>query len=173
MKKYLRRKERELGEHLSLFLEGFDAGKPPGEEPNRRALLKLRWLVYAFIYVRLKLNPAWARKKWFLELFDVDSASVNGRRVELSGDMVWWAEGKDAEGEWWPADHEPRWTGVYKVKIRGDLDGGYWVIEPVSARLTEPATPNRDAAYEIEFGTGSTYMKIRSRRGARRGLTAR
>ena len=93
LKKYLRRREKELGKYLSLFLDGFDAGRPLDDESNRRALLKLRWLIHDFIYVRLKLNPRWMRKRWFLELFDVDSTRLNSAGVELSGDVVWWAEG--------------------------------------------------------------------------------
>ena len=166
LKKSLRRREGHLGKYLSLFLEGFDAGKPLDEENNRRLLLKLRWLVNDFIYLHLKLHPGWTGKSRFLDLFDVESVRVKNGGVELSGDIVWWAEGKDAEGEWWPADHEPRRTGVYKVKIRGDMGGGYWVVEPVSAKLSESKVPKRDAVYEIDFGKGSTYMKIRSRRVA-------
>ncbi|MDQ3819669.1 MAG: hypothetical protein M3362_18610, partial [Acidobacteriota bacterium] len=116
------------------FLDSFDTEKPLDDERNFHLLLKLRWLIYEFIYVRLKLNPKWMKKKWFLELPDVDFVRIENGGVELSGDIVWWAEGKDAVGEWWPADHAPHRTGVYKVKIRGDLDGGYWVTEPVIAR---------------------------------------
>jgi hypothetical protein len=163
LRKYLRRREKVLGKHLSLFLDGFDAERPLDDESNFHLLLKLRWLIYDFIYVRLKLNPRWMRKKWFLELFDVDSVRVKNGGVEFSGDIVWWAEGKDAEGEWWPADHEPHRTGVYKVKIRGDMDGGDWVVEPVTAKLRKSKLPKRNAGYEIDFGKGSTYMKINSR----------
>ena len=163
LKKYLRRREKALEKYLSLFLDGFDAGKPLDDESNFRLLLKLRWLIYDFIYVRLKLNPKWMRKKWFLELFDVDSVKIQNGGVKFSGDIVWWAEGKDAVGEWWPSDHEPHRTGVYKVKIRGDLDGGYWVVEPVTATLRKPKIPKHNTGYEIDFGKGSTYMKIRSR----------
>lgn len=163
LRKYLRRREKALGKYLSLFLDSFDAGKPLDDESNFRLLLKLRWLIYDFIYVRLKLNPQWMRKKWFLELFDVDSVKIRDGSVEFSGDIVWWSEGEDAVGKWWPPDHEPHRTGVYKVKIRGDLDGGYWMVEPVDAKLRKSNIPKRNAEYEIYFGTGSTYMKIKSR----------
>jgi len=82
--------------------------------------------------------------------------------VVLKVDMVWWAEGKDAIGEWWPADHEPRWVGPYKGKFRGDPSGGYWVWGPVIARLRMPKLAKRKADYEIEFGKGSTYIKTGS-----------
>lgn len=163
LKKYLRRREAALGRHLPLFLGGFNSEKPLDDEGNFRLLLKLRWLVYDFIYVRLKLHPQWMKKRWFLELLDIDSVKLGNSGVEFNGDMVWWAEGKDAVGEWWPADHEPHRIGVYKAKIRGDLDGGRWVIEPVIAKLRMPKLPKRNAVYEIDFGEASTYLKVKSR----------
>ncbi|MET0650643.1 MAG: hypothetical protein ABW208_28880 [Pyrinomonadaceae bacterium] len=168
LKKYLRRREAELDESLRHFLAGYDPSQSldrddadPGE--NFRLLLRLRWLIYSFIYVRLRLAPWWGNRRRFLENFDVDEARIEGGSVELVGDMVWWAEGRDAVGEWWPADHEPHPTGVYKVKLRGDLDGGYWVLEPVRVKLSAAEVPGRGAQYEIEFGSGSTYLKIKSK----------
>ena len=55
--------------------------------------------------------------------------------------MVWWAEGSEAAGEWWPTDHEPHRTAVYKVKRRGDLGGGRWVVEPVRVRMSVARVP--------------------------------
>jgi hypothetical protein len=162
LKKRLRRREKALGKYLSLFLVGFDAEKPLDDESNFPLLLKLRWLIYDFIYFRLKLNRKWMKKKWFLELFDVDSVRIKNGVVEFIGDMVWWTEGKDAVGEWWPSDHEPHPIGVYKVKIRGDLGGGYWIVEPVTAKLRTSKIQKRNAGYEIDFGKGSTYMKIKN-----------
>ena len=168
MKKYLRRREAELDRRLRRFLEGFDPSQPldrdgadPGE--NFRLLLRLRWLIHSFISVRLELTPWWGNRRRFLEHLDVDEVKVEGGRVELVGDMVWWAGGSEAAGEWWPADHEPRPTGVYKVKIRGDLEGGRWVVEPVRVRMRVAEAPWRHAAYEIEFGRGSTYLKMKSK----------
>jgi hypothetical protein len=129
LKKSLRKRERELGKYLPLFLERFDARRPLEDEQNRRPLLKLRGLVTGFIYLRMRARPGWAGKNWFLDLFDVESVRVDEGGVELAGDIVWWMEGRDAVGEWWPTDREPRPTGVYKVKIRGGLDGGgRWVV---------------------------------------------
>lgn len=162
LKKHLRRREAELARRLRRFLEGYDPSKPHDDErgENFRLLLRLRWLVFTFIYVRLRLAPWWSNRRRFLEHFDVDEVKVEGGGVELSGDMVWWAEGRDAAGEWWPPDHEPHPTGVYKVKIRGDLGGGHWVLEPVRVRMRLPSAPWRGAPYEIEFGRGSTYLKL-------------
>ena len=162
-RKRLRYRERHLRKHLDLFLTGFDPEQPLDDKSNFRLLLKLRWLVTDFIYLRLKLNPKWQMKRWFLELFDVDEIRILNGNLEIIGDIVWWAEGKDAVGEWWPADHEPHSVGPYKVKIRGELNGGYWILEPVIARLRMPRVARRDADYEIEFGRGSTHLKIRSK----------
>ena len=164
LKKYLRSRERQLATHLGLFLNGFNPGQSLDDELNFRLLLKLRWLVYDFIWVRLKLHPAWRERRWFLDLFDVDQVQVRGDGVELAGDIVWWPEGKDALGEWWPRDHQPYPTRPYKAKIRGDLMGGHWVLEPVRATLKMPRTSKRRGEYEIEFGVGSTYLKVTSRK---------
>lgn len=163
MKRSLRLRERVLDKYLRLFIDGFDSEQPLRAERNHRLLLKLRWLVQDFIYIRTTLHPKWMRKRWFLDLIDVEQVKIKGAEVELTGDIVWWAEGKDAVGEWWPSDHEPHRTATYKVKIRGDLDGGYWVLEPVTAKLRISKAPKRNAEYEIEFGKSSTYMKISSR----------
>ncbi|HEX8285631.1 MAG TPA: hypothetical protein VF588_19910 [Pyrinomonadaceae bacterium] len=166
LKKHLRRREAALDVWLRRFLAGYDPARPldngEGEGgENFRLLLRLRWLIFTFIYVRLELSPWWGGRRRFLEHFDVDEVRVEGQSVELVGDMVWWAEGPEAAGEWWPPDHEPRRTGVYKVKIRGDLGGGRWVVEPVRVRMSAARVPWRNASYEIEFGRGSTYLKIR------------
>jgi hypothetical protein len=171
LKKHLRQREAALDRLLRHFLANFDPTRPldegykdPGE--NFRLLLRLRWLIFTFIHVRLELTHWWGNRKRFLEHFDVDEVRVGDGYVELVGDMVWWAQGREAEGEWWPADHEPHGTGFYKVKLRGDLDGGFgafWVVEPVRVRMRVAEVPWRNAAYEIEFGRGSTYLKIKSR----------
>jgi hypothetical protein len=166
LKKHLRRREAALDRWLRRFLAGYDPALPldngegDGGE-NFRLLLRLRWLIFTFIHVRLELTPWWGGRRRFLEHFDVDEVKIEGESVELVGDMVWWAEGREAVGEWWPADHEPHRTAVYKVKIRGDLDGGFWVVEPVRVRMSVARAAWRHAAYEIEFGRGSTYLKIK------------
>jgi len=159
----LRSREQALDKYLRLFLDCFNSEQPLKAEGNFRLLLELTWLINSFIFVRLKLNPKWMKKQWFLDLLDVDDIKIKRDEVEIVGDIVWWAEGKDAVGKWWLPDHEPHWTGTYKVKIRGDLAGGYWVVEPVIANLQKAKFLKKNAAYEIEFGKGSTYMKVRSR----------
>lgn len=155
---------------LRRFLEGYDPAGPldNGEGDrgeNFRLLLRLRWLIFTFIHVRLELTPWWGGRRRFLEHLDVDEVNIAGGSVELVGDMVWWAEGREAEaGDWWPPDHETHPTGVYKVKIRGDLGGGRWVVEPVRVRMSVARVAWRKASYEIEFGRGSTYLKIKSGR---------
>jgi hypothetical protein len=168
LKKHLRQREAALDRLLRHFLANFDPTRSldgghqdPGE--NFWLLLRLRWLIFTFIHVRLELTPWWGNRKRFLEQLDVDEVRVGDGRVELVGEMVWWAQGREAEGEWWPADHEPHRTGFYKVKLRGDLDGGGWVVEPVRVSLRVAKVPWRNAAYDIEFGVGSTYLKIKSR----------
>jgi hypothetical protein len=162
VKKSLRRREKQLDEHLARFLDGFDSKQAQDEESNYRLLLNLRWIVSDFIYLRLKLNRAW-KKNRFLDLFDVAEVKAARDSVELKGDIVWWAEGVGANLEWIPADHESHPTGVYKIKIRGDMNGGRWVVEPVSARLRRAKGSKCDAGYVVEFGRGSTYMKIESK----------
>lgn len=153
---------------LRRFLDGYDPALPldngegDGGE-NFRLLLRLRWLIFDFIHVRLRLKPWWGNRRRFLEHFDVDEVKVERDGVELVGDMVWWARGAEAAGVWWPPDHEPHRAGIYKVKIRGDLAGGKWVVEPVRVRLRVSRSPRRNASYEIEFGRGSTYLKTKSR----------
>lgn len=168
LKKHLRQREAALDGRLRHFLANFDPARPldeghqdPGE--NFRLLLRLRWLIYTFIHVRLELTPWWGRRKRFLEHLDVDEVRVGDGRVELFGDMVWWAQGREAEGEWCPADHEPHGAGFYKVKLRGVPGAGPWVKEPVRVSMRVAEVPWRNASYEIEFGRGSTYLKIRSR----------
>jgi hypothetical protein len=162
-RKRLRHREKQLREHLDRLLSGFNPDNPHDDRSNFRLLLRVRWLVYDFIYLRLKLNPRWQKRQWFLELFDVDEVRITNSSLELIGDIVWWAEGKDAIERWWPADHEPHRVGPYKLKIRGDLSGGCWVLEPLIARLRTPKLAKRNADYEIEFGKGSTYMMARSK----------
>jgi hypothetical protein len=160
LKKRLRLREKQLGNAVSLFVDKFEPRQSLEDEPNFRLLLKLRWLVNDFIYLRLKLHPLWMKKQWFLDLLDVDNVTVRNGSVILAGDAVWWAQGRDADGEWWPADHEPRKSGPYKIKLRGDLSGGRWVLEPVRAELKLPANEKRVAGYRVEFGQDSTYMVI-------------
>jgi hypothetical protein len=166
LKKYLRRREALLDRWLRRFLDAYDPAAPldngEGEGgANFQLLLRLRWLIFTFVHTRLELTPWWGGRNRFLEHFDVDAVKTGPGVVELTGDMVWWAQGREAAaGGWWPPDHEPRRTGVYKVKIRGDLGGGRWVVEPVRVRMRVARVPRRDASYEIDFGYGSTYRKI-------------
>ena len=168
LKKHLRRREAALDFQLRRFLAGYDPTQPlekgdgePGE--NFRLLLRLRWLIHTFIYVRLELAPWWGNRRRFLEHFDVDEVRVREDGVELLGDMVWWAQGREATGEWWPADHEPHRAGFYKVLLRGVPGGGCWVMEPVRVSMRLADAPWRNASYEFEFGRGSTYLKFKSR----------
>jgi hypothetical protein len=102
----------------------------------------------------------WMKKHWFLDLLDVDRVEVKNGGIVLHGDAAWWALGTNAIGEWWPADHEARKCGPYKIKLRGDLSGGRWVLEPVRAELRMPRLAKRRAQYRVMFGQGSTYMVI-------------
>jgi hypothetical protein len=168
LKKYLRKREGQLNAALHSFLADYDFSlaldndnptETPESEKQFRLLLRLRWLIYDYLWVRLKIDPRWRSKQWFLDLFDVDEVRIENENVYLTGDIVWWAEGKDAQGQWWPSDHEAKATGIYKIKIRGDLNGGKWVVEPMTALLRLAKTAKHDARYQIEFGYGSTYLK--------------
>src|SRR5436305_1403530 len=113
LKKYLRSSEKRLANRLRRLLQWFnpqqalEPEQPYDDRSNYRLLLDLRWLIQGFIYIRLKMNPRWRGKRWFLDLLDVDQVKLEGDRAELHGDIAWWAEGKAAEGEWWSSDHEP------------------------------------------------------------------
>jgi hypothetical protein len=170
LKKYLRRKEHQLNSALQKFIDDFDRTievqtleptSSPASERQFRLLLKLRWLSYEFLWVRLKLHPMWRHKRWFLELFDVEEITINQTSVMLTGEIIWWAKGKDAVGEWWPSDHDPHRMGFHRIKLRGDpIDGdGKWVIEPMRVTLKLATTPKRVATYDLEFGYGSTYLR--------------
>ena len=160
LKRRLRLREKQLGEALSYFINQFDPQCSLEDEHNFRPLLKLRWRLNDFIYFRLKLHPLWMKKQWFLDLLDIDKIEVRNSSVAIVGDVVWWAQGNDAHGEWWPQDHEAHRSGPYKIKLRGDLSGGRWVLEPVKAELRMPRVATGSAKYRVEFGYGSTYMVI-------------
>jgi hypothetical protein len=168
LKKYLRKREGQLNAALVSFLADYDFSlalndenptATPESEKQFRLLLRLRWLVYDYLWVRLKIDPRWRRKQWFLELFDVDEVRIENENVYLTGDIVWWAEGEYAQAQWWPEDHAAQPTGIHKLKIRGDLGGGKWVVEPMTAWLRLARTDKHNAGYRIEFGYGSTCLK--------------
>ncbi len=170
LKKYLRGKEAQLNSTLQKFIDEFDpaidveALEPTSSSENERQfrlLLRLRWLSYEFLWVRLKLHPAWCGKRWFLELFDVEQVSINKNTVTLTGEIIWWAEGQNAVGEWCPSDHDPHLMGFHRIKLRGNpIDGdGKWVIEPMKVTVKLAKTSNRNATYALEFGYGSTYLR--------------
>lgn len=168
-KKSLRRRESQLNAALMSFINNYDPSitisndddpvSTPEKERQFRILLRLRWLINAFLFLRLKHHPAWRNKQWFLDLFDVDSVAIENDLVILKGDIVWWALGNDAIGNWWPSDHRAYRTGIYKVKIRGDMMQGYWVIEQLTATLQLSRMKKRVANYDLEFGFGNTYLK--------------
>lgn len=169
-KKRLRSCERELNSALQQFIEGFDLAFDINDpdptlsaekEKHFRLLLRLRHLTFSFLWIRLKLHPAWRKKQFFLELPDFENIEINRDGVTLAGDIIWWAEGKDAIGQWWPSDHEPQAIGFYKIKLRGDVreDSGKWVIEPIRVKLKLATIPKRVATYDLEFGYGSTYLR--------------
>ena len=173
LKRSLRSREKELNTALLNFLADYDFSlafdaedriETEATEKQFRLLLKLRWLVYDFLWIRLKLHPAWRNKQWFLELFDVDEIRIENEHVILKGDIVWWAQGQDAIGQWWPADHEAHSDGFYKIKLRGDMKNGYWLVEPMSAILKPAKNAKRVATYQVEFGFGSTYLKVKNTR---------
>ena len=170
LKKYLRSKETQLNGALHSFIENFapaidvsqlEPSSSPESERQFHLLLRLQWLCFHFLWVRLKLHPLWRGKRWFLELFDVEQVSITSNAVTLTGEIIWWAEGEDAVGEWWPPDHDPHSMGFHRIKLRGDpAEGdGKWVIEPMRVTLKLATTPKRNATYDLEFGYGSTYLR--------------
>jgi hypothetical protein len=171
-KKYLRYKEKQLNSALLAFREGYNADIPqedddplstPEKEQQFKLLLRLRWLIYSFLYERLENHSSWRNKQRFLELFDVETIIITNDLLVLKGDIVWWAKRGEAADIWWPSDHQAHPTSIYKVKIRGDLEGGHWILEPLTVRLRLARSEKKAASYYIEFGYGSTYLKITSR----------
>ena len=121
-------------------------------------MLPIRWALFGLTYGHLKLTRDWGKRSWFLELPDIDTITKIGRPesgFQLSGEIIWWAEGKDAEGEWWPQDRIPDVTKW----------GGKYVAEPFEARVFPLWHKKRGLSYEIEFGQGSTYQLFTNRKG--------
>ncbi len=168
IKKILRKQEKRLNSALKAFVEGYDFSFPtdgvfaktPEEERQFRLLLRLRGLAGDFLWLRLKTDVRWRGKAWYLDFLSVDDVRVTDDRVQLSGDIVWWAEGAFAREEWWPKDHEVHPTGFYRRVLRGDTGSLQYVIEPVKGWFGLARNDRRDATYEIKFGFGSTYLKV-------------
>lgn len=158
------------------------------DKTNFQRLLSLRWFINDAVYLRHHLNgkwlKIWKKTNYFFDLVDIDSVNYfkNINSVEIRGEMACWAMGEANYSKWWNDDQQPYRTCSYRGTVRGEIRrtndfcwmetknsknkiedwrGGYFIIEPVKAIFKLAKSPNRNPFYEIEFGKGSTFMKIK------------
>jgi hypothetical protein len=139
LKKRRRRKEPRLKEALKFWLE---------DDPQNRDDRPLRWALDDLLDFHLRTSPWWAQGRKFVELPDIRSVSFGDAAafVRIEGSVIWWAEGKDAEGEWWPDDRVPERT----------RHGGRYMVEPVAVDVLPAWGLKRRPRYRISFGRGTT-----------------
>jgi hypothetical protein len=141
------------------------------EEDLFRILLPIRWSLYGLTYNHLVLDKKWKWKDFFLEYPDITDITANDElasRMVITGEFIWWAEGKDGIGKWWPADRDP-----YKqIRVREkdeshlevvqapDLEKGGFLVEPFEAIVQPAWNKKRGLKYRIEFGKGTTFRHI-------------
>lgn len=146
------------------------------EEGLFRILLPIRWSLYGLTYNHLVLDKKWKWNDFFLEYPDITDITVNddgASRVVVIGEFIWWAQGKDGIGKWWPADRAP-----YKqIRVREqdeshlevvqvpELEKGGFLVEPFEAIVQPAWNKKRGLKYRIEFGKGTTFRCITNCRG--------
>lgn len=119
-----------------------------------------------------------------MELIDTDLIKIDKqtKTVEIRGEIICWAMGEVNYEKWWNDDQQPQRTCSYRGKVRGEIRmaddfcwmetknaknkiedwrGGYFVIEPVKAIFKLSKSRKRNPSYEIEFGKGISFMKIK------------
>src|SRR5262245_55311899 len=106
-RKYRRRDEIRLKEAIGNFLEFVASIEAVNEKDMFSIVLPIRWSLYGLTYNHLILDRKWKWKDFFLEYPDITGITVtddDAYRVVITGEFIWWAEGKDRIGKWWPAD---------------------------------------------------------------------
>ncbi|HEY7181557.1 MAG TPA: hypothetical protein VIC84_09065 [Blastocatellia bacterium] len=136
-----------------------------------RVLLPIRWSLYGLTYNHLVLDRKWKWKDFFLEYPDItDITAIDGEasRVVITGEFIWWAEGKDRVGKWWPADRSPH----KQIRVREgneshlevvqapELEEGGFLVEPFEAVIWPAWNRKRGLKYRIEFGKGTIFRRI-------------
>src|SRR5262245_31198954 len=170
-RKYRHRDETRLKKALRSYLDYEASVEAVIEEELFRKLLPIRWSLYGLTYNYLVLDRKWKWKDFFLEYPDITDITANAdgaSRVVVTGEFIWWAEGKDRIGKWWPADRTPH----KQIRVRGqdeshlevvpapELEKGGFLVEPFEAVIWPAWTRKRGLKYRIEFGKGTTFRHI-------------
>lgn len=148
--------EPRLKEALRAYLKFTASNTTPTVDETFKVVRPIRWALFGLTYDHLKLTRDWSRRNWFLELPDITAIKFSKESntiCEIDGEIIWWAEGKDAEGEWWPQGRTPnenRW-------------GGKYMVEPFRAKVFPMWNKKHGLKYEIKFGGGSSYKFFTNR----------
>jgi len=170
-RKYRHRDETRLKKALRNYLDYEASIETVNEEDLFRILLPIRWSLYGLTYNHLVLDRKWKWKDFFLEYPDLTDINANDQaasRIAITGEFIWWAEGKDGIGKWWPADREP--SKQIRVRVQDEshlevvqapeLEKGGFLVEPFEAVIWPAWNKKRGLKYRIKFGKGSTYRHI-------------
>jgi hypothetical protein len=170
-RKYRRRDEMRLKIALRNYLDYEASVEAVNKEDLFRILLPIRWSLYGLTYNHLILDRKWKWKDFFLEypdITDITANDGNSSRVVITGEFIWWAEGKDGVGKWWPADRVP--YKQIRVRTQDDshleiiqepeLEKGGFLVEPFEAVVWPDWNKKHELKYRIEFGKGATFRHI-------------
>ena len=170
-RKYRYRDETLLKKALRSYLDYEAYVEAVNKEDLFRILLPIRWSLYGLTYNHLVLDRKWKWKDFFLEYPDITDINANGdgaSEVVIVGEFIWWAEGKDGVGKWWPADRAP--YKQIRVRIQDqshleiiqdpELETGGFLVEPFEAVVWPAWNRKRGLKYRIEFGKGATFRHI-------------
>jgi hypothetical protein len=170
-RKYRHRDETRLKKALRSYLDYEASVEAVTEEDLFRKLLPIRWSLYGLTYNHLVLDRKWKWKDFFLEYPDLTDISANDKaaaRIAITGEFIWWAEGKDGIGKWWPADRAP--YKQIRVRVQDEshleivqaheLEKGGFLVEPFEAVIWPAWNKKRGLKYRIKFGKGSTCRHI-------------
>jgi hypothetical protein len=170
-RKFRHRDETRLKKALRNYLNYEASVEAVTEEDLFRILLPIRWSLYGLTYNHLVLDRKWKWKDFFLEYPDITDITANGdgsSGVVIVGEFIWWAEGKDWVGKWWPADRAPykqirvciEDQSHLEIVQAPELEDGGFLVEPFEAIIWPAWNKKRGLKYRIEFGKGATYRHI-------------
>src|SRR5262245_30989706 len=170
-RKYRHRDETRLKKSLRKFLDYEASVEVVNEEDLFKILLPIRWSLYGLTYNHLILDRTWKWKDFFLEYPDITGITSNNAgatRVVVTGAFIWWAEGKDGVGKWWPADRAPYKQVRVEVQDEShleivqspDLEKGGFLVEQFESVIWPAWNRKRGLKNRIEFGIGMTSRQI-------------